>query len=181
MTVIYITEDNCECYAVSFENKGCVKVQKFEDVSESDKNIIYSINPMKTFLGKSQRCSMTALSGAFDKSCFDGNTILLKVGIENGKNKYVYIGGDMICSFMTSDNIYEYISNMGNNLSPYSIATGEKNYYLLAPNFSFIKKDKIDYNTILNGIYVPESDLPFEKMELCKIHSNYADDNDDDN
>ena len=181
MTVIYITEDNCECYAVSFENKGCVKVQKFEDVSEIDKNIIYSINPMKTFLGKSQRCSMTALSGAFDKSCFDGNTILLKVGIENGKNKYVYIGGDMICSFMTSDNIYEYISNMGNNLSPYSIATGEKNYYLLAPNFSFIKKDKIDYNTILNGIYVPESDLPFEKMELCKIHSNYADDNDDDN
>ena len=181
MTVIYITEDNCECYAVSFENKGCVKVQKFEDVSEIDKNIIYSINPMKTFLGKSQRCSMTALSGAFDKSCFDGNTISLKVGIENGKNKYVYIGGDMICSFMTSDNIYEYISNMGNNLSPYSIATGEKNYYLLAPNFSFIKKDKIDYNTILNGIYVPESDLPFEKMELYKIHSNYVDDNDDDN
>ena len=178
MTVIYITEDNCECYAVTFENKGWVKVQKFEDVSEIDKNIIYSINPMKSFLGKSQLCSMTALSGAFDKSCFDGNTILLKVGIENGKNKYVYIGGDMVCSFMTSDNIYEYISNMGNNLSPYSIATGEKNYYLLAPNFSFIKKDKIDYNTILNGIYVPESDLSFEKMELCKIHSNY---NDDDN
>ena len=180
MTVIYITEDNCECYAVSFENKGCVKVQKFEDVSEIDKNIIYSINPMKTFLGKSQRCSMTALSGAFDKSCFDGNTILLKVGIENGKNKYVYIGGDMICSFMTSDNIYEYISNMGNNLSPYSIATGEKNYYLLAPNFSFIKKDKIDYNTLLEGIYVPESDLPFEKLELCKIHSNYNNDDKDD-
>ena len=180
MTVKYITEDNCECYAVSFENKGCVKVQKFEDVSEIDKNIIYSINPMKTFLGKSQRCSMTALSGAFDKSCFDGNTILLKVGIENGKNKYVYIGGDMICSFMTSVNIYEYISNMGNNLSPYSIATGEKNYYLLAPNFSFIKKDKIDYNTLLEGIYVPESDLPFEKLELCKIHSNYNNDNKDD-
>ena len=180
MTVIYITEDNCECYAVSFENKGCVKVQKFEDVSEIDKNIIYSINPMKTFLGKSQRCSMTALSGAFDKGCFDGNTILLKVSVENGKNKYVYIGGDMVCSFMTSDNIYEYISNMGNNLSPYSIATGEKNYYLLAPNFSFIKKDKIDYNTLLEGIYAPESDLPFEKLELCKIHSNYNNDNKDD-
>ena len=180
MTVIYITEDNCKCYAVTFENNGFVQVQQFEDVSERDKNIIYSINPMKTFLGKSQRCSMTALSGAFDKGCFDGNTILLKVGVENGKNKYVYIGGDMVCSFMTSDNIYEYISNMGNNLSPYSIATGEEKYYLLAPNFSFIKKDKIDYNTILNGIYVPESDLPFEKSELCKIHSNYNYDNDDD-
>ena len=122
---------------------------------------------------------MTALSGAFDKSCFDGNTILLKVGIEKGKNKYVYIGGDMVCSFLTSDNIYEYISNMGLNLSPYSIATGEEIYYLLTPNFSFIKKDKIDYKTILNGIYVPESDLKesFKEIELCKIHSNYDEDN----
>ena len=171
MTVIYITEDNCKCYAVTFEKNGFVKVQKFEDES-LDENIIYTVNPMETFLGKSQRCSMTALSGAFDKACFDGNTILLKIGIENGKNKYVYIGGDMVCSFMTSDNIYEYISNMGNNLSPYSVATSEKNYYLLAPNFSFIKKDKIDYNTILDGIYVPDSDLPFEKLELCEIHSN---------
>ena len=174
MTVIYITENNCKCYAVTFQNNGFVQVQQFEDVSEIDKNIIYTINPMKSFLGKSPRCTLTALSGAFDKSRFDGNTILLKVGVENGKNKYVYIGGDMICSFMTSDNIYEYVSNMGNNLTPYSIATGEENYYLLTPNFSFIKKDKIDYNTILNGIYVPESDLKesFKEIELCKIHSN---------
>ena len=181
MTVIYITEDNCKCYAVTFENNGFVKVQKFEDGS-LDENIIYTVNPMETFLGKSQCCSMTALSGAFDKGCFDGNTILLKVGIENGKNKYVYIGGDMVCSFMTSDNIYEYISNMGNNLCPYSVATSEKNYYLLTPNFSFIKKDKIDYNTILDGIYVPDSDLKesFEKLEFCTIHSNYDYDNDDD-
>ena len=179
MTVIYITEHNCKCYAVTFENKGWFKFQKFEDES-LDENIIYTVNPMETFLGKSKSCSMTALSGAFDRACFDGNTILLKVYIENGKNRYVYIGGDMVCSFLTSDNIYEYISNMGRNLSPYSFAIGRENYYLLAPNFSFIKKDKIDYDTILNGIYVPESDLPFEKMELCKIHSNYNYDNDDD-
>ena len=183
MTVIYITENNCKFYAVIFQNNRFVQVQQFENVSESDKKIIYSINPMKTFLGKSQSCSMRALSGAFDKSCFDGNTILLKVGIENGKNKYVYIGGDMVCSFMTSDNIYKYISNMGNTLSPYSFATGEGNYYLLAPNFSYIKKDKIDYNTILNGIYNPNSDLKesFKEIELYKIHSNYDNDNDDDN
>ena len=137
---------------------------------------------METFLSKSQSCNITALSGAFDKTCFDGNTILLKVGIENGRNKYVYIGGDMVCSFMTSDNIYKYVSNMGNNLSPYSFATGEENYYLLAPNFSFIKKDKIDYDTILKGIYVSKSDLKesFKEIELCKIHSNYDNDNDDD-
>ena len=179
MTIIYITEYNCKCYAVTLENKGWIKLQKFEDES-LDENIIYTVNPMETFLGKSKSCSMTALSGAFNKACFDGNTILLKVGIENGKNKYVYIGGNMVASFVTRDNIYEYISNIARNLSPYSFAIGKENYYLLAPNFSFIKKDKIDYNTILDGIYVPESDLPFEKLELCKILSTYNYDNDDD-
>ena len=68
---------------------------------------------------------------------------------------------------------------MGNNLSPYSVATGEENYYLLTPNFACFKKDKIDYDDLLRGIYVPDSDLPFEKMELCKIHPNYKYDNDD--
>ena len=158
MTVIYITENNCECYAVTFQNKGWIEVQKFKDES-LDENIIYTVNPMETFLGKSKSCRMTTLSGAFDKVCFDGNTVFFKVGIENGKNKYVYIGGDMVCSFLTSDNIYEYVSNMGNNLSPYSFATGKANYYLLTPNFSFIKKDMIDYDTILKGIYVPKSEL----------------------
>ena len=128
---------------------------------------------------------MTALSGAFYKGCLDGNTILLKVGIENGKHKYVYIGGDIVCSFMTSDKIYEFVSNMGNNLCPYIVATGDENYYLLAPNFACIKKDKIDYDTILDVINVPDSDLKesLEEIELCKIHSNcnYDNDNDDDN
>ena len=184
MTIIYVTENNCECYGVTFENNGYVKVQKFEDISK-DKNTIYCVKPMEIFLGISQVCNMTMFSGSFDKKVFDGNTILLKVGIENGKNRYLYIGGDMVASFMTSDNIYEYISNMGNNLTPYSFATGEENYYLLAPNFSFIKKDKIDYDTILEGIYVPKSGLKesFEERELCKIHSNcnYDNESDDDN
>ena len=179
MTILYITENNTECLAVTVKNNGHVKVQKFEDISEN-KNIIYEINPLEMFIGKSLHCDMTEFSGAEDKEVFNGNTILLKVSEENNKHRYVYIEANMVCSFMISDNIYEYISNMGNNLSPYSIATGEENYYLLAPNFSFIKKDKIDYNTLLNGIYVPDSDLPFEKLELCKIHSNYNYDNDGD-
>ena len=61
-------------------------------------------------------------SGASDKKVFDGNTILLKISEEKGKNEYVYIGGDMLCFFVTSDTIYEYISNMSNNLCPYSIS-----------------------------------------------------------
>ena len=182
MTIIYITENNTKRYGVTFQNNGCVKVQKFEDIS-NDENTIYSVKPMRIILGKSQVCKMTMFSGAFDKKVFDGNTILLIVSEENGKHNFVYICGDMVCSFMTSDNIYEYISNMGNNSSPYSVATGGENYYLLTPNFKFIKKDKIDYDTILDGIYVPDFDLKesFEKLELCKIHSNYIHDNDDDN
>ena len=93
---------------------------------------------METFLGESEACAMTAISGAFNKKCFDGNTILLKVGVENNQHRYVYIGGNMVCSFMTNDNIYEYVSIMGNNLCPYSIATGEENYYMLTPNFKII-------------------------------------------
>ena len=51
----------------------------------------------------------------------------------------------MVCSFMTSDNKYEYISNIGNNLCPQSVATGEESCHLLAPIFKIIKKDKIEY------------------------------------
>ena len=118
---------------------------------------------------------MTEVSGAKDKEVFDGNTILLEKGKENNKHRYVYIGDDMVCSFLTNDKSYKYISNMANNLTPYSIAAGEENYYLLAPNFNFIKKNKIDYHTILDGISVPDSDLKesFEELELYKIHSNY--------
>ena len=55
----------------------------------------------------------------------------------------------------------------------------------MTPKFKFNKNDKIDYDTILDGKYVPDSDLKesFEEIELCKIHSNYIYDNanDDDN
>ena len=51
-------------------------MQKLKDVSEY-KNIIYKVNPLETFLGKSQLCDMTEFLGAKDKKVFDGNTILL--------------------------------------------------------------------------------------------------------
>ena len=171
MTIIYVTENKCKCYGVTFQNNGYVKVQKFEDVS-SNENIVYCVKPMRTFLGNSQVCNMTMFFGALNKSVFDGNTFLLKIIEENGKHRYVYIGGDMVCSFMTSDKIYEYLSNMGNNLCPYSLATGEENYYLLAPNFKFIKKDKIDYHTLLDGLY-PCEEESFKNLDLCEINSNY--------
>ena len=62
---------------------------------------------MVIFLGKSQVCNMTMFSGAFEKPVFDANTILLKINEEIGKKKFLYIGGDMIASFLTDENIYE--------------------------------------------------------------------------
>ena len=128
-TIIYVTQNNCKRYGATFRNNGMIRVQKLEDVSE-DKNIIYKVNPMESFIGKCRLCEMTEFSGAEDKEVHDGNTILLKVSEENNKHRYVYIGGNEVCSFLTEDKIYKYISSMGNNLTPYSIAIGWKIYII---------------------------------------------------
>ena len=126
MTIIYVCENNYARLAVTTRNKGWVRVQRLEDVSNDDK-IIYEVNPMETFIGKSENCKMTEFSRARNREVFNGNTILLQVNEENNKHNYVYIGGDKVCSFLTNDKIYKYISNMGNNLTPYSIAIGWEN------------------------------------------------------
>ena len=112
------------------------------------------------------------MSGAFDKSAFDGNTILLKISEENGKHRYVYIGGYMISSFPNNDKIYKYISNMGINLTSYSIAIGYENNYFLTPHFKFIKKELIDEDDF--GKFFDYHDIPIcKKLRLHKIHSKY--------
>ena len=89
--------------------------------------IIYCVQkPLEILLSKSQTCDMTLMSGAFYKSAFDGNTISLKISEENEKNRYSYIGGDMICYFVTNDKFYKCTSNMEINLTPYSIAVGHE-------------------------------------------------------
>ena len=138
---------------------------------------------METFFGESEVCDMTLMSGAFDKSVFDRNNILLKKGEEYGRHRYVYIGGNMICSFMTRDNFYRYISIMGNNPTPYSIAIGEENIYFLTPHFKFFKREKIDDNELLKtneGNVDPFNyhvsncgKYSFKKLRIYKTHSNY--------
>ena len=107
------------------------------------------IKPLETFLGKCDVCNMLSKEGASDKSVFNGNSILLKIGEENIKNRYVYIGGDMVCSFVTNDCIYKYISNMGRNLIPYRIAVGEENVYFLSPHYKYTKKVNIKDSELL--------------------------------
>ena len=58
------------------------------------------------------------MSGAFDRTVFDGNTILLETDEECNRHRSVNIGGNMVCSFLTNDTFYEKLSNMGNNLTP---------------------------------------------------------------
>ena len=174
MTIIYVAENNCQCLAVTFKNNGMIRVQKLEDISGDDKNIIYEVNPMETFIGKSQLCNMTEFSGGEDKEVFNGNTILLEIGKENNKRKYVYIGGDMVCSFLTNDKIYKYISNMGNKLTSYSIAIGYENIFYLTPFVRYIKKENIDVDDINKLIDVDYDDIMNrEEIIINKIDSNY--------
>ena len=145
-----------------------IRVQRLEDVSD-DKNFIYEVNPMEAFVGKSQLCDMTEFSGTEDKKVFDRDTILLEIGKENNKHSYVYIGDDMVCSFLTNDKIYKYISNMGNNLCPYSIAIGFENIYYLTRYFKFKKKENIDENDI-DKLFDYHKISNCQKLRLSKIH-----------
>ena len=89
MTVVYLTEYKCKWYGVTFEYNGYVKVQKIIDNLNYETNIL-RVKPLKAFFGKSNFCRTTQSSGAFDKTDFDGNTILLEISDENGK-KGTYI------------------------------------------------------------------------------------------
>ena len=174
MTIIFVAENNCQCLAVTFKNNGMIRVQKLENVSGDDQNIIYEVIPMETFFGKNQLCNMTEFSGAEDREVFDGNTILLKIGEENNKHRYVNIGGDMVCSFLTNDRIYKYISNMGKNLTSYSIAIGYENIYYITPYFRFIKRENIDVDDIKKLFDIDYDDIMnCEEIIINKIHSNY--------
>ena len=72
---------------------------------------------------------------------------------------------------------------MGHNLTLYSIAIGEENIYFLNPHFKYNKRDRIDYDKLLNTtkISVNPFDNPvsicgkdsFKKLQRYKIHSNY--------
>ena len=59
MTIIYVTEHNTKCYAVTYENKGWIKVQKIQDVVDDDNNIINEVNLLEIFIGKSIDCKLT--------------------------------------------------------------------------------------------------------------------------
>ena len=70
MTAIYLTEYDNRCYGVTFQRNGWIKLQKLEDITD-DENNIYCVKALEVFLGKSEVCDITLMSGAFVKSIFD--------------------------------------------------------------------------------------------------------------
>ena len=165
MPVVPLTEYDTKCYAVKIENKDLVKVQKFKNTFDNENNIL-CVKPLEIFLGKCDVCNMLSRVGALDKSVFNGNTILLKISEENNKNKYEYFGGDKIYSFITNEHISNYISNMGNNLIPYSIAVGEENVYFVSTHCKFRKRINIRDVDLLktNGNSLDPFDYHVEKL-----------------
>ena len=62
--------------------------------------------------------------GSLDKPDFGGNTILLEFEYK----KYVFIGGYEITEFTTHDKILDYISIMGNIMTPQRSAVEKKTH-----------------------------------------------------
>ena len=139
-----------------YKNKIC----KFEPA-------LFILQAKNVFIGKSKVCPMTEFSGAANNSSkFDGNTLLL----ECEDNEYVYISGLEITKFKIDDKIIDYISLMGNNMSPYAIMIGERYTYFLYHRYKFIENDKIEEGTLLNATNISLD--PYEyHLEKCGIDS----------
>ena len=120
---------------------------------------------------------MTEFSGALDNPNFDGNTILL----ECEDSKYVYISGLETFDFRTSDKIIEYISLIGNNMTPYALAIGEKFTCFIYHCYKFIENEKIQESSLLNTSdnsmdpyyyhFEKCDDSVFKTVEANRIHT----------
>ena len=99
---------------------------------------------------------MTEVSGAGDKTDFDGNTLLLEC--ENNEN--VYFSGLETFQVKTIDKIIDYIFLMGNNMVYYTFPIGEKYKYFLSTHYKFTENDRIEEGTLLNA--TNHSSNPFD-------------------
>ena len=138
-----------------YENRSC----KFDEP-------LISFQAKNVFIGKSKVCAMTEFSGARDKNDYDGNTLLL----ECEDNEYIYISGLEIIKFKTDDKIIDYMSLMGNNMTPYAVMVGERYTYFLYHRYKFIENDKIEERCLLNA--TNNSLDPYDyHLEKCGIDS----------
>ena len=124
---------------------GTVYVYKLETYNFDQPFL--SFQPKNGFIGKPKVCKRSNFSGAYDNANFDGNTILL----DCQDNEYVFISGREIIKFQTDDMFIDYISLMGNNMSPYTFAIGEKYTYFSSVHHKVIENDEFEEGTLLNA------------------------------
>ena len=161
-----------------------VNVYKYEKCKFDQPFLSYQ--PKHISIGESKNCPMTEFSQNQDIVSFDGNTLLLEC--EN--NEYIYISGLKIFKFEIEDKIIDYVSLMGNNIIPYSIAIGKKFTYFLYNRWKFLEIDKIEEGTLLNrtnfsldpfDYHVEKCGVDsFKKIECSLIHSYWLNREEDD-
>ena len=115
-----------------------------KNVSLTNPSSVFRQN--KYFFGKWKVCEMIEFSEANDSSDFGGNVVL----VECEDNEYVYFSGCEIFKLKTDNKIIDYISVMGNNMCPSTIAVREKNTFFISDRYKFNENDKTEERTLLN-------------------------------
>lgn len=133
----YLTEDNgTKAYKVEIIHDHLVKIYTYPKKIISSKivckscmlsDFLVEYEPEKIFIGKSILNSMTEFSGGYGDE-WNGNSILLFMGMHENKYKYIAIG-DNIFSFCMKEKIIEYHSPVGNNEVPYPFCLTENYIY----------------------------------------------------
>ena len=155
----YYTHDNYERpFLVYIKNNYIIvyklnysKVNYTDDINDNSYDKFKTFNADKIFIGKddgkSTHSDLKGMSKANAIKFSTGNSILLHLS----KNKYVFIGHDLIEFNTKNDIIKSFHSIIGRNDVPYSFAVGDKYIYGFVVPFGYISKkeySKLDINFI---------------------------------
>lgn len=160
----YLTEDNGgKAYKVEIIHDHLVRIYGHPEAIIEDEvdcfscmlsNLLVEYEPEKIFIGKSIRNKMTEFSGGYGDK-WDGNSILLYMGMNGDNYEYIKIGEDII-SFSIKEEILAYWSPVGNSCVPYPYCLTEN--YLYDFCFGLYSRDDID-NRGEEGIDYNERDV----------------------
>ena len=179
MEQIYATHDNgARPYMVKIENKNVKiftrdKSKKFQKPTPSDYvNLVIEYKGVKRiFIGEIPKFKLVTSPtksffgyepekvnlGQKYRNIFKGNTILIQVS----EYDYIFVESCIYAFTIKSDQIYQFISPVGNNDVPYPVAYGKKYVYFLTSGFH----ERVPTTVI------PEKLLDIEnENELTKIY-----------
>ena len=126
----YFTKNSNKIYFLIIINNLCVEIV-------DNRQTIWSGNVENNFIGENHLLDDLP---EYIQEVEKGNSILLHLE----KYKYMFIR-NFLYTFETTDKIFKYCSNLGNNRVNYPCAYGEENVYFLIDRYEFIP-----YNTIVD-------------------------------